>query len=56
MVLDDELDGGVLTERIAWLLGDDERRREMAERASAWSRPNAARALADAVTEAGAVP
>lgn len=56
MVLDDELDGGILTERIAWLLGDDERRREMAERASAWSRPNAARALADAVTEAGAVP
>jgi len=56
MVLDDELDGDILTERIAWLLGDDERRREMAERASAWSRPNAARALADAVTEAGAVP
>lgn len=52
VVLDDELDGGVLRERIAWLL-DDDRRHQMGERASAWSRPNAARALADAVIEAG---
>src|SRR5262245_54010620 len=54
MVLDDELDGGVLGERIAWLLDDDERRREMGERATAWSRPKAAGALADAVIDAGA--
>lgn len=53
MVLDDELDGGVLAERIAWLLGDDERRGSMGERASAWSRPDAAAALADAVIGAG---
>ena len=53
IVLDDQLDGGVLGERIAGLLGDDERRRSMAEHASAWSRPDAARALADAVVEAG---
>jgi UDP-N-acetylglucosamine--N-acetylmuramyl-(pentapeptide) pyrophosphoryl-undecaprenol N-acetylglucosamine transferase len=54
MVLDDELGGGVLSERIAWLLSDDERRRSMGERATAWSRPNAAGSLADAVIEAGA--
>jgi UDP-N-acetylglucosamine--N-acetylmuramyl-(pentapeptide) pyrophosphoryl-undecaprenol N-acetylglucosamine transferase len=53
MLLDDELDGGVLGERIAWMLDDDERRRSMGERATAWSRPNAAAALADAVLEAG---
>jgi UDP-N-acetylglucosamine--N-acetylmuramyl-(pentapeptide) pyrophosphoryl-undecaprenol N-acetylglucosamine transferase len=53
MVLDDELDGGVLGERMAWLLGDGERRRSMGEHASAWSRPDAAAALADVVTEAG---
>jgi UDP-N-acetylglucosamine--N-acetylmuramyl-(pentapeptide) pyrophosphoryl-undecaprenol N-acetylglucosamine transferase len=53
MVLDDELDGGVLGERIAWLLDDGERLRSMGQHASAWSRPNAAAALADAVTEAG---
>jgi UDP-N-acetylglucosamine--N-acetylmuramyl-(pentapeptide) pyrophosphoryl-undecaprenol N-acetylglucosamine transferase len=53
MVLDDELDGGVLGDRIAWLLDDGERLRSMGQHASAWSRPNAAAALADAVTEAG---
>ena len=53
MVLDDELDGELLGDRIAWLLDDDERRRSMGERATAWSRPDAAAALADAVIEAG---
>jgi UDP-N-acetylglucosamine--N-acetylmuramyl-(pentapeptide) pyrophosphoryl-undecaprenol N-acetylglucosamine transferase len=54
MVLDDELgSGGVLGERIASLLDDDERRRSMGERATGWSRPEAAEALADAVIEAG---
>jgi len=53
MVLDDELDGGELGRRIASLLDDEERRRSMAERATAWARPNAAASLADAVAEAG---
>jgi UDP-N-acetylglucosamine--N-acetylmuramyl-(pentapeptide) pyrophosphoryl-undecaprenol N-acetylglucosamine transferase len=53
MVLDDELDGSVLGERVAWLLGDDDRLRSMGERAAAWSRPDAAAALAEAVIEAG---
>jgi UDP-N-acetylglucosamine--N-acetylmuramyl-(pentapeptide) pyrophosphoryl-undecaprenol N-acetylglucosamine transferase len=53
MLLDEELDGGELGRRIGWLLEDEDRRREMGEHASAWSRPNAARALADAAIEAG---
>jgi len=56
MVPDDELDGGVLGERVSWLLDDEERRRSMGEGARAWSRPNAAAALADAVVEAGEPP
>lgn len=54
MLLDDELDGGVLAERIAWLLDDDDRLRTMGEHARAWSRPDAATALASAVVRAGA--
>jgi UDP-N-acetylglucosamine--N-acetylmuramyl-(pentapeptide) pyrophosphoryl-undecaprenol N-acetylglucosamine transferase len=53
MLLDDELDGRVLAERIAWLLDDDERLARMGERARAWGRPDAADALASAVLEAG---
>lgn len=53
MLLDDELDGRVLAERIAWLLDDDDRRRAMAERSSSWGRPDAADALAEVVLAAG---
>jgi UDP-N-acetylglucosamine--N-acetylmuramyl-(pentapeptide) pyrophosphoryl-undecaprenol N-acetylglucosamine transferase len=55
MLLDDELDGRVLAERIAWLFDDDERLARMGERARAWGRPDAADALARAVLEAGSV-
>lgn len=55
MLLDDELDGQVLAERIGWLLSDDDRLRMMGERARAWSRPDAAAALARTVIEAGGV-
>jgi UDP-N-acetylglucosamine--N-acetylmuramyl-(pentapeptide) pyrophosphoryl-undecaprenol N-acetylglucosamine transferase len=53
MLLDDELDGRVLADRIEWLLSDDRRLRSMGERARAWSRPDAANALARTVLAAG---
>ncbi len=53
MLLDDELDGAVLADRIGRLLDDGDRLREMGERARAWARPDAAEALADVVVEAG---
>jgi UDP-N-acetylglucosamine--N-acetylmuramyl-(pentapeptide) pyrophosphoryl-undecaprenol N-acetylglucosamine transferase len=53
MLLDDELDGRVLAERMAWLLDDDERLARMGERARAWGRPDSADALARVVLEAG---
>ena len=53
MLLDDELDGRVLAERITWLLDDDERRARMSERAREWGRPDAADALARVVLDAG---
>jgi len=53
MVLDDELDGFVLADRIEWLLSDDHRLRSMGERARAWSKPDAANALARTVLAAG---
>jgi UDP-N-acetylglucosamine--N-acetylmuramyl-(pentapeptide) pyrophosphoryl-undecaprenol N-acetylglucosamine transferase len=53
MLLDDELDGRVLAERVSWLLDDRERLERFAERARAWSRPDATDALADAVLHAG---
>jgi UDP-N-acetylglucosamine--N-acetylmuramyl-(pentapeptide) pyrophosphoryl-undecaprenol N-acetylglucosamine transferase len=57
VLLDDELDGAVLAERIAHLLGAGrDRLRAMAERARAWSRPDAAEALAAAVVRAGGSP
>jgi UDP-N-acetylglucosamine--N-acetylmuramyl-(pentapeptide) pyrophosphoryl-undecaprenol N-acetylglucosamine transferase len=52
VVLDDDLDGPVLAERIEVLLADPERLRAMAGRARAWSKPEAADALARAVTMA----
>ena len=52
MLLDDELDGRVLADRIGWLLSDDERLRSMGERARAWSKPDAANALARTVVAA----
>jgi UDP-N-acetylglucosamine--N-acetylmuramyl-(pentapeptide) pyrophosphoryl-undecaprenol N-acetylglucosamine transferase len=54
LLLDDQLDGAVLAERIAALVDDDPRRRAMGDRARAWSRPEAADAVADVVLEAGA--
>jgi UDP-N-acetylglucosamine--N-acetylmuramyl-(pentapeptide) pyrophosphoryl-undecaprenol N-acetylglucosamine transferase len=53
MLLDDEVDGGVLTDRIGWLLADDDRLRSMGDRARAWARPDAASSLARTVIEAG---
>ncbi|HET8525436.1 MAG TPA: glycosyltransferase, partial [Actinomycetota bacterium] len=53
MLLDDELDGRVLADRIEWLLSDDRRLRSMGERARAWSKPDAANALARTVLAAG---
>jgi UDP-N-acetylglucosamine--N-acetylmuramyl-(pentapeptide) pyrophosphoryl-undecaprenol N-acetylglucosamine transferase len=53
MVLDDALDGRVLADRIEWLLSDDQRLRSMGERARAWSKPDAANALARTVLAAG---
>ena len=47
MVLDDELDGRVLADRIEWLLSDDQRLRSMGERARAWSSRTPRRARAD---------
>ena len=53
MLLDDELDGAVLADRIGRLVDDPDRLREMGERARAWARPDAAEALSDVVLEAG---
>jgi UDP-N-acetylglucosamine--N-acetylmuramyl-(pentapeptide) pyrophosphoryl-undecaprenol N-acetylglucosamine transferase len=53
VLLDDELDGEVLADRIVTLLDDPDLRRSMGERARAWSRPDAAEALAALVVEAG---
>jgi UDP-N-acetylglucosamine--N-acetylmuramyl-(pentapeptide) pyrophosphoryl-undecaprenol N-acetylglucosamine transferase len=53
MLLDDELDGSVLADRIGWLVDGGERLREMGGRARAWARPDAADDLADVVLEAG---
>jgi UDP-N-acetylglucosamine--N-acetylmuramyl-(pentapeptide) pyrophosphoryl-undecaprenol N-acetylglucosamine transferase len=52
LLLDDELDGRVLAERIGWLLDDQEMRRRMGERARAWARPDAAASLAKVIVEA----
>lgn len=49
VLLDDELDGAVLAERIRSLLGDRERLGRMSRRALAWSKPDAADALARAI-------
>lgn len=56
VLLDDELDGAVLAERIGSLLDDADGLRVMGERARAWSHPEAASALARAVRSAGAAP
>ena len=52
MLLDDELDGPTLAERIHTLLADVDTLRTMGERARAWSRPEASEVLADVVLEA----
>jgi UDP-N-acetylglucosamine--N-acetylmuramyl-(pentapeptide) pyrophosphoryl-undecaprenol N-acetylglucosamine transferase len=56
VLLDDELDGTVLAERISWMLEDGERLARMGERARRWSRPDAADALARVVVDAGGAP
>ena len=53
VLLDDELSGPVLAERITGLLDDPERLHSMGERAREWSRPDAAQALAGVVLDAG---
>ena len=54
IVMDDALTGPLLAARLADLLDHRERLAAMAERSSAWGRPDAADALADVVIEAGA--
>jgi UDP-N-acetylglucosamine--N-acetylmuramyl-(pentapeptide) pyrophosphoryl-undecaprenol N-acetylglucosamine transferase len=49
VLLDDELDGAVLAAKIRDLVSDNERLEEMSRRARAWSKPEAAEALARAV-------
>jgi UDP-N-acetylglucosamine--N-acetylmuramyl-(pentapeptide) pyrophosphoryl-undecaprenol N-acetylglucosamine transferase len=53
VLLDDALDGNVLAERIRSLVGDAVALARMGERARAWSRPEAAQALARAVVSVG---
>jgi UDP-N-acetylglucosamine--N-acetylmuramyl-(pentapeptide) pyrophosphoryl-undecaprenol N-acetylglucosamine transferase len=53
VLLDDQLDGAVLAERIAMLLDDEPKLAAMGERARAWSRPDAAERVADLVIDAG---
>lgn len=49
MVMDDGLSAAVLAERVGALIGNRERLRAMSERATAWSRPDAADALSGLV-------
>jgi UDP-N-acetylglucosamine--N-acetylmuramyl-(pentapeptide) pyrophosphoryl-undecaprenol N-acetylglucosamine transferase len=53
IVLDDELTGAVLAERVAELLDAPATLATMGERARSWSRPDAATALAAVVRSAG---
>jgi UDP-N-acetylglucosamine--N-acetylmuramyl-(pentapeptide) pyrophosphoryl-undecaprenol N-acetylglucosamine transferase len=53
ILLDDELNGPVLAERLDALLEEPATLEAMAARARAWSRPDAAEALAEIVLEAG---
>jgi UDP-N-acetylglucosamine--N-acetylmuramyl-(pentapeptide) pyrophosphoryl-undecaprenol N-acetylglucosamine transferase len=53
VLLDDRLDGPALARRIDGLLDDGDELRAMGARARAWSRPDAAEALADVVIAAG---
>jgi UDP-N-acetylglucosamine--N-acetylmuramyl-(pentapeptide) pyrophosphoryl-undecaprenol N-acetylglucosamine transferase len=52
VVADESFTGPLLASRIRELLGDEARLRAMGERATSWSRPDAAAALARAVAEA----
>jgi UDP-N-acetylglucosamine:LPS N-acetylglucosamine transferase len=52
VVMDDALTGELLASRVAGLLDDRARLGAMAERATAWARPDAAQALAKVVEEA----
>ncbi len=52
IVMDEALTGQLLAVRITDLIDDPERLRRMAERARAWSRPEAAQTLAEVVLEA----
>jgi UDP-N-acetylglucosamine--N-acetylmuramyl-(pentapeptide) pyrophosphoryl-undecaprenol N-acetylglucosamine transferase len=56
VLLDDQLDGAVLAERIAMLLDDEPKLAAMGERARAWSRPDAAAEVADLVIDADGAP
>ncbi len=52
IVMDEALTGELLAVRVTDLVDDPDRLRRMAERARAWSRPDAAQTLAEAVLEA----
>jgi UDP-N-acetylglucosamine--N-acetylmuramyl-(pentapeptide) pyrophosphoryl-undecaprenol N-acetylglucosamine transferase len=52
VIMDDALNGELLTSKVTDLLDDGPRLRAMAERASALGRPDAAQALAKVVAEA----
>jgi UDP-N-acetylglucosamine--N-acetylmuramyl-(pentapeptide) pyrophosphoryl-undecaprenol N-acetylglucosamine transferase len=56
LLLDDELDGAVLAERISSLLDDEPGLAVMGNRARAWSRPDAAASVAELVLDAGGRP
>lgn len=56
VMLDDELSGPTLRERLGELLGAEDRLRSMGERARAWSRPEATEALARVVIGAASSP
>jgi UDP-N-acetylglucosamine--N-acetylmuramyl-(pentapeptide) pyrophosphoryl-undecaprenol N-acetylglucosamine transferase len=56
VLLDDELGGPVLAERVDALLADTEALEAMGERARAWARPDAAAALARATIDAAGRP
>ncbi len=53
VLLDDELDGPILAERIGAMLDDADALRAMGARARMWSRPDAAEAVAEIVLSAG---
>ncbi len=54
ILMDDDLDGAVLAERVEAMLDDEAGLRAMGRRAAEWSRPDAATAVGEVVLNAGA--